>query len=1055
MRKKQMQYKDERTRLTTEIFTNVKSLKLYGWEGPLLERLDHVRNGLQLANLKQMILFSCVIDFVWILIPYFISCSTFALYAYLEDVPLTADIVFPCITLFDMMTSPLNDIPRMISMIVDSTVSFVRVRDFLVSQELQTDAIIRQPAAVESGEVSIDIKDASFLWDENDESSTILTNVNFSAHKGSLFCIVGKVGAGKTSFLKALLGDLYRKQGSVTVKGSIAYVAQDPWLVNGTVKDNILFGCRYDPEFYQKTIEACALVSDLEILPDGDNTEIGERGVSLSGGQKARVSLARAVYARADVYLLDDPLSAVDEHVRKHITDNVIAAGGLLASKTIVLATNAISILSKAYDITLLENGAIREQKSFTQVMEERSGLLFELIEEHGTNQEEPVIGSPANSSVTEIVTTGTEPLAAADSETISSIAPLSRKSSVTTLRRASMASYTKKKVKLPKAVAKKTQQTREDTQSGRVKWHVYRRYVDACGYVALAVSGLLILLSSVQTLAANFWLKAWAEQNATLGSNENVKYWIGGYLALGFLSAFISTARRIVARINCGLTASKILHDRMAYTVMRSPMSFFETTPVGRIINRFSSDVNELDEGLPVAFLDLIRTIVKLIVSLGVVIYGAPIVLVIMIPLSGLYYYYQFYYQSASRELKRLLSISRSPIFAHFQESLNGISTIRAFDQGDRFKHLNTQKIDGNIRAIFLFRSANRWLSFRLQSIGAVIVLTTASTIVIGSSRGIFTPGLIGIIMTYTSQVTELLSWIVKAIVNLETSVVGVERVLEYCDLPNEAPEVIENVRPPAYWPTEGKVSYSNYSTRYRTGLDLVLKGVNLDINPREKIGIVGRTGAGKSSLVMSLFRIIEPVDGSINIDGQDITKMGLLDLRSNLSIIPQDSQVFEGTLRQNLDPVGLYSDDELWRVLQLSHLKDHVLSMEGGLDASIAEGGSNLSSGQRQLMCLGRALLHSSSVLVLDEATASVDVQTDKVVQETIRSEFKDKTIITIAHRINTILDSDRIAVLEKGLVAEFDTPENLLKNEESLFYSLCKQGGLLKDDSSSESS
>lgn len=1044
LRKQQMSFIDERTKLTTEIMSNVKSLKLYGWEKALLSRLDVVRNDKELRNLHKIILVSGVFDIVWQNIPYCAAGCCFAAFAYWNDIPLTSDIVFPCISLFNMMTGPIASIPFLLTSFIDCGVSLGRVRDFLVSEERQEDSIKKYPAATTMGETSIEIKDSTFLFDREKEDSIALGNINFTARKGELSCIVGKVGSGKTSFLRGILGDLYQSEGLISLKGSIAYVSQTPWLMNGTVKENILFGSKLDPEFYQSTIKACSLTADLDILPDGDNTEIGEKGVSLSGGQKARVSLARAVYARADLYLLDDPLSAVDEHVGRHIIKNVLSSSGLLASKTRILSTNSITVLSKADNITLLEEKGIAEVGTLGQVMS-RKGHLYALIKEFGRKDRDH---EDSNSS------SDTEDNLLADSDTAASSTQISRKASVATLRRASVASFRKRATKslgndVVESDTKRTERSKELTQKGRVKWHVYTRYIKACGKLGIGFSFLIIFLAPGIELASNFWLKAWVEQNSLTHSNDNALFWIGGYFLIGFLTSLTILGRRIVTRSLCGLTASKLLHDTMARTVLRSPMSFFETTPVGRIINRFSSDINELDDGLPNAFIELLRTLVNLVVSMSVVIVSAPMVMAVLAPLSILYSYYQKYYQASSRELKRILSMSRSPIYAHFQESLSGVSTILAFDQMDRFKYQIQAHIDVNVRSIFLFRSASRWLSFRLQTIGATIVLSTALLVVVGSSQQKFSPGLIGIMMTYTLQVTDFLNNIVRAIVNLETSVVGVERVLEYCDLPSEAPEVIENKRPAAYWPSEGKIKFDNYSTRYRENLDLILKGVSVSINSREKIGIVGRTGAGKSSLVMSLFRIIEPVDGTISVDGVDITQVGLLDLRTKLSIIPQDSQIFVGTIRQNLDPFNNYSDDEIWSVLELSHLKDHIKTMPDGLNSTLSEGGSNLSAGQRQLMCLGRALLNPSNVLVLDEATASVDVQTDKIVQQTIRSEFKNKTIVTIAHRINTILDSDKIMVLDKGTVAEFDTPDNLLKNPDSLFYSLCKEGGFIGAD------
>lgn len=1049
MRKKQMKYKDERTRLTTEILSNIKSIKLYSWEPAMLQRLDNVRNNLQLHNLRDIILFSSLIDFVWSVIPYCISCSTFAVFAYIEDVPLTPEIVFPCISLFDMMTAPLNDIPRVVTRIVDSSVSFQRIRDFLVSEEMQHDAVARLGATTMPGDKTVEVKgDATFVWDRNNPDSVVLEKINYVARKGELSCIVGRVGSGKTAFLRSLLGELDKVQGSVVTRGSVAYVAQDPWLMNASVKQNILFGNRYEPEFYQRTLEACALGPDLQILPDGDDTEVGERGVSLSGGQKARLSLARAVYARADVYLLDDPLSAVDEHVRRQIVEQVLSATGVLATKTRILCTNAISVLSRADNIVLLENCTIAERGTLSAVLE-RKGHIYDLLREFGRKDLE--INSDLGDSDESLGSNGDDQNAAKPLENGNN-----RRGSVDTLRRASIASYTRgRRSHDPNLLKRRTAQRKEAGEKGRVKWHVYKRYVAACGITPIVVSLVLIVLASLQALAANFWLKAWVENNARVGQNVDRAFWLGGFFIIGSTAGVISVGRKITGRIYCGLRASRILHDKMAATVLRSPMVFFETTPIGRIINRFSSDINELDEGLPVAFIDLLRTLVKILVSIGVVIYAAPAILGIMIPLSVLYYYYQTFYQGASRELKRLLSISRSPIFSHFQESLNGISTIRAFGREERFKSDHIANLDGNIRAIYLFRSANRWLTFRLQTIGALIVFTTAVVIVFGSTTQAFTPGLIGIMMTYIEQMTDFFSWIVKAYVNLETSVVGVERVLEYADLPTEAPEIVSSQRPAQDWPAEGRITYKNYSTKYRPNLDLVLKDVDISIKPREKVGIVGRTGAGKSSLILSLFRIIEATSGGIEIDGIDVSQIGLRDLRCRLSIIPQDSQVFEGTIRQNLDPLDEHTDDMLWRALEMSHLKAHVQSMEGGLDAAVSEGGTNLSAGQRQLMCLGRALLHKSSILVLDEATASVDVQTDKLVQKTIRTAFKDHTIVTIAHRLNTILDSDRVLVLDHGRVAEFDTPRNLLQNPDSLFFSLCKQGGHLDEDATSTGS
>ena len=442
----------------------------------------------------------------------------------------------------------------------------------------------------------------------------------------------------------------------------------------------------------------------------------------------------------------------------------------------------------------------------------------------------------------------------------------------------------------------------------------------------------------------------------------------------------------------------------------------------------------------------------------------GTPIFVTVILPLGALYLYIQRYYLRTSRELKRLDSVSRSPIYAHFQESLSGMSTIRAYNQQKRFELENEWRVDANLRAYYPSISANRWLAVRLEFLGSVIILAAAGFAIISvASHSGLKAGTVGLSMSYALQITQSLNWIVRQTVEVETNIVSVERVLEYAALPSEAPEVLSKNRPPISWPSQGAVTFNNYSTRYRPGLDLVLKNINLQIKPNEKIGVVGRTGAGKSSLTLALFRIIEPTEGNVSIDNLNTSTIGLLDLRRRLAIIPQDAALFEGTVRDNLDPGHVHDDTELWSALEHARLKDHVAGMQGKLDAQIHEGGSNLSAGQRQLVSLARALLAPSNILVLDEATvsssivyitvtptdaqqAAVDIETDAMLQTTLRSNmFKNKTIITIAHRINTILDCDRIIVLDRGTVAEFETPAELVKRK-GLFYELVKESNLL---------
>lgn len=1049
----QMKTKDKRTRLTNELLTNIKSLKLYGWEVPFTKRLNHVRNDLELKNLRYIGVFMSLINFLWSSTPFLVSCSTFAIYVYTNDEPLTSDKIFPALNLFNLLGFPLAVFPMVISSLVEASVAVSRLTEFFTMDEVQPDAVIRLEKASQVGEESVTVQDATFLWTRKTSYKVALSNVNFKARKGELSCLVGKVGTGKSAFLQSVLGDLHRSEGSVMVKGRIAYVAQVPWITNATVKENILFGCKLDPSFYQRTIEACALLDDFAILPDGDETQVGEKGISLSGGQKARLSLARAVYARADVYLLDDPLSAVDEHVGAHIIENVLGESGLLATKTRILATNSISVLSHADTISMIANNTITESGTYEEVMSAKQGI-YSLLKEFGKKSAKTATSTEASDAESSVTAIESQIESQVESSLEDDITPLtdeakkrSRRESHHTLRRASTASFAHVKVQDEEHQQRITEQKREHMEQGKVKQSVYWEYAKSCNPYALAVYFFFLICYSGLSVSSGFWLKHWSEANNKTGSNEHIGMYLGIYFALCIGSSLSSVLYTLTLWVGCAIYAAKRLHDKMLSCVVAAPMSFFETTPLGRIINRFSNDIYKVDAILHRVFSQFFSNSINVCFTLLVISYNTPPFLILIVPLGGLYVLYQRYYLRTSRELKRLDSVSKSPIYAHFQETLGGISTIRAYRQQDRFNYLNESGIDLNLRAYFPSVSANRWLAVRLEFIGSIIILCASGLSIAMIGYGHVTAGSIGLAMSYALQITQSLNWIVRMTVEVETNIVSVERIMEYCELPSEAPSIVEGHRPPAHWPNEGCVEFKDYSTRYRPELDLVLKNINLSVKSREKIGIVGRTGAGKSSLTLALFRMIEAADGAIVIDGIDTSSIGLADLRHNLSIIPQDSQAFEGTLRENLDPNNEHDDTELWRVLELSHLKEHIQAMEGGLEAQVSEGGSNFSVGQRQLLSIARALLTPSRILVLDEATAAVDVQTDKIIQETIRTEFKDRTILTIAHRLNTIMDSDKIVVLEQGRVAEFDSPQKLLADPSSMFHSLCERGGFLE--------
>ena len=936
LQKKQMKNKDARTRLVTEILNNMKSIKLYAWSQAFMNKLNFVRNEQELKTLRKIGASQAFANFTWSTTPFLVSCSTFTVFVFTRDEPLTTEIVFPALTLFNLLGFPLAILPMVITSIIEATVAVGRLTSFFSAEELQIDAVQAKDVAANDGDESVRIWDATFTWDRK-EGRHCLEDINFVARKAELSCIVGRVGAGKSSFLEAILGNIWKIHGEVVVHGRTAYVAQQAWVMNASVKENIVFGHRWDPQFYERTINACALTEDLKTLPDGDQTEVGERGISLSGGQKARVTLARAVYARADVYLLDDCLSAVDQHVGRHLIENVLGSKGLLAGKTRILATNSIPVLFEADFVTLLRDGKVLEKGTVEQLIAMK-GEVANLIRT-ANNEEEQETPSPSLDDSTESTSlesegsntvfgtgTGGSTMEEKDQEGVVQLAPIradagtGRRASKNTLRRASTASFRgpRGKVTDEEGDGVKSKQSKEFAEQGKVKWNVYLEYAKTSNLIAVCIYLTTLVAAQTAQIGGSLWLKQWSEVNQRYGGNPQVGKYIGIYFAFGIGGAGLVVIQTLILWIFCSIEASRKLHERMAYAIFRSPMSFFETTPSGRILNRFSSDIYRVDEVLSRTFNMLFVNSARAFYTLILIAASTPVFVALIIPLAAIYLYIQRYYLRTSRELKRLDSISRSPIYAHFQESLGGITTIRAYRQQGRFALENEWRVDANLRAYFPSIHANRWLAIRLEFIGSFIILAAASFAIISVATGSgLSAGLVGLAMSYALQITTSLNWIVRQTVEIETNIVSVERVLEYARLPSETPDIISKHRPKISWPGQGAVDFRNYSARYRPGLDLVLKNINIHIKSHEKIGVVGRTGAGKSSLTLALFRIIEPDSGNISIDDLNTSTVGLFDLRGRLAIIPQDAALFEGTIRDNLDPGHIHDDTELWSVL------------------------------------------------------------------------------------------------------------------------------------------
>ncbi|XP_044275914.1 ATP-binding cassette sub-family C member 3 isoform X1 [Varanus komodoensis] len=1044
----QMRYKDARIKLMNEILSGIKVLKLYAWEPSFAEKVLEIRKN-ELRVLRKSAYLNSLSTFAWISAPFLVALTTFAVFVSVdENNILDAEKAFVSLSLFNLLRFPLNMLPQVISNVAQASVSLKRIQHFLSHDELDPNCV--ETKLITPG-YAVTVSNGTFSWAKHLEPA--LKDINWLVPSGSLVAVVGHVGCGKSSLVSALLGEMEKLHGEVAVKGSVAYVPQIAWIQNATLKDNILFGQPYTEKKYQTVIEACALKQDLEMLPGGDQTEIGEKGINLSGGQRQRVSLARAVFSDADIYLLDDPLSAVDSHVAKHIFDNVIGPEGTLKGKTRILVTHSIQFLPQVDHILVLVDGKISEMGSYQELLKQNQSFaefLHNYAPDEDIEEDEPTIVEDEEVLLAEDTLSNHTDLA--DSE------PVANEVRKQFLRQLSVISSdgecpnkmsTKRKVcekkppepPVPKKGPSEKLIQAEIIETGTVKLTVFWQYMKAVGpFISLFIC-FLYACQNGASIGANVWLSDWTNDPVINHTQHNVSMRVGVYAALGLLQGLLVLISSFTLALG-GIRAARTLHAALLENKLHTPQSFYDTTPTGRIINRFSKDIYVIDEVIPPTILMFLGTFFTSVSTMLVIIVSTPLFAVVIVPLAILYFFAQRFYVATSRQLKRLESISRSPIYSHFSETVTGASVIRAYKREKSFVYISDTKVNDNQRSYYPGIVSNRWLGVRVEFVGNCVVFFAALFAVL--SKNNLSPGLVGLSVSYALQVTLSLNWMVRMTSDLESNIVAVERVKEYSETETEAPWIIEGKRPPDDWPTQGEVQFANYSVRYRKGLDLVLKDLSLNVKGGEKVGIVGRTGAGKSSMTLCLFRILEAVEGEIKIDGLRIADIGLHDLRSKLTIIPQDPVLFSGTLRMNLDPFNKYSDEEIWNALELSHLKRFVSSQPTMLDYECAEGGENLSVGQRQLVCLARALLRKTRILILDEATAAIDLETDDLIQMTIRTQFEDCTVLTIAHRLNTIMDYTRVLVLDKGTIAEFDTPSRLIASR-GIFYGMAKDAGL----------
>ncbi|CAF3968250.1 unnamed protein product [Rotaria sordida] len=1036
-----LQVTDQRVKIMSEIIKSMRIIKMYCWEMAFDKKIRHVRRR-EIIQYMYCLLFDCV---QMLFSHTYINVTFLMMYGTMWWLNIRFDIRFFAVAsclLSHMRLIVIDFFNFAVKALVHYMAAQKRIQTFLLLDESERDnrllsrshselgyienneSSIVKNNPIQSPKVICNLKQAQ--WEKN--GSFCLKNIVFDAHPGDLICIIGPVGAGKSSLLQTLTGEIAIFDGKVRMHGSFCYVPQESWIFSSTIKTNILFGKAYDRNLFHKVVKATALDTDFTELPNEENTLVGDQGVMLSGGQKSRINMARALYRNADIYLLDDPLSAVDAKVAKHLFQKSIK--NYLADKICILVTHQIQFLQDATKIIVLNNGEMIQIGSYTDLLASSTSFARLLDDIHQFEQQQSIELYQQQSIISSTCSNDDEEMLA-----------------------------------LLKNV--------ETKHKGTVKSHVYVAYLKAGVGIIMGLF-IVIILPSVRegtSIFSNWWLAKWSDDESyryrilnnctTVQNNNNNTVWSMSntewnnhrnrrfyiYCVIVFILVLISFFRAIITDFMF-LNAGRVLHNRMFRRLIRCPIAFFDTNPVGRILNRFTKDVATMDDQLPGDIYEFLNVLLGTVVLVGMLNPWSFIPAVIS--LIGLLFV-RYYYAPCSRDLRRLESITRSPVYSYLTSTIHGLKVIRSYHAErmcsiEFFSHL-----DDNTRANHLINVTNHWAALRFDwvAFSFIALVTILSMILRVTGYRHFSTADIAMTLSYSLNLMGLLQWTIRLSVYLETRMTSVERVLDYCSLDQEPPaQVSPNRRPPSNWPSHGRIVFENVSMSHSSDnqSSLALRHLSMTIEAGEKVGIVGRTGAGKSSLIQTLFCMGTLVNGHIKIDNIDIATVGLDDVRRRISIIPQDPVLFTGIMRSNLDQFNEYSDAEIWRALEQVQLKTLVADgMSNGLHSIVSEGGSNLSVGQKQLVCLARAILKMSKILVIDEATANVDNVTDELIQRAIREKFKECTVLTIAHRLRTVIDSDRILVLGNGELLEFDLPKVLLSNSTSHFALLVEQTGI----------